>query len=157
VTKLDVQETAKTAIKRDNCGQTRFADQRRVSALADRKVERQRQFFTGQAVGGVRFPRAAKPEKRFLSVEELHRLAAAAAQYPIPEVGEQYRALVLVLGFCSLRWGEVAARVKRVDLLRRRLTVAESVTEVSGHLVWGTPKSHAARSAYPSVGSRFVT
>jgi integrase len=36
--------------------------------------------------------------------------------------------------------------VKRVDLLRRRLTVAESATEVSGRLEWGTPKSHAARS-----------
>jgi integrase len=74
-------------------------------------------------------------------------LADAAAQYPIPEVGAQYRALILVLGFCGLRWGEVAAlRVKRVDLLRRRLTVAESVTEVRGRLVWGTPKSHATRS-----------
>jgi integrase len=58
---------------------------------------------------GVRLPRVAKPEKRFLTVEELHRLADAAAQYPIPEVGEQHRALVLVLGFCGLRWGEVAA------------------------------------------------
>ena len=54
--------------------------------------------------------------------------------------------MVLLLGFCGLRWGEVAAlRVKRVDLLRRRLTVAESVTEVSGRLTWGTPKSHQAR------------
>lgn len=54
--------------------------------------------------------------------------------------------LILVLGFCGLRWGEVAAlRVKRVDLLRKRLTVAESVTEVSGRLVWGTPKSHQSR------------
>jgi integrase len=52
---------------------------------------------------GVRLPRAAKPEKRFLSVEELHRLADAAAQYPIPEVGAQYRVLILVLGFCGLR------------------------------------------------------
>jgi integrase len=96
---------------------------------------------------GVRLPRVAKADKRFLTVEELHRLTDAAAQYPIPEVGEQYRALVLVLGFCGLRWGEVAAlRVKRVDLLRRRLTVAESVTEVSGRLTWGTPKSHQARS-----------
>lgn len=95
---------------------------------------------------GVRLPRTAKPEKRFLSVEELHRLADAASEYPIPEVGQQYRALILVLGFCGLRWGEVAAlRVKRVDLLRRRLTVAESVTEVSGRLVWGTPKSHQSR------------
>jgi integrase len=96
---------------------------------------------------GVRLPRVAKPDKRFLTPEEVHRLADAASQYPIPEVGEQYRALILTLAFCGLRWGEVAAlRVKRVDLLRRRLTVAESVTEVSGRLVWGTPKSHAARS-----------
>jgi integrase len=95
---------------------------------------------------GVRLPRVARPDKRFLTAEEVHRLADAAAQYPIPEVGEQYRALVLVLSFCGLRWGEVAAlRVKRVDLLRRRLTVAESVTEVSGRLTWGTPKSHQAR------------
>jgi integrase len=96
---------------------------------------------------GVRLPRSSSPEKRFLRVEEVHRLADAAAQYPIPEVGAQYRALILVLGFCGLRWGEVAAlRVKRVDLLRRRLTVAESVTEVSGRLVWGIPKSHQSRS-----------
>jgi integrase len=96
---------------------------------------------------GVRLPRVARPDKRFLTAEEVHRLADAAAQYPIPEVGEQYRALVLLLAFCGLRWGEAAAlRVKRVDLLRRRLTVAESVTEVSGRLEWGTPKSHAARS-----------
>ena len=96
---------------------------------------------------GVRLPRAAKPEKRFLTPEQVHQLADAAAQYPIPEVGGQYRVLVLVLAFCGIRWGEAAAlRVKRVDTFRRRLSVAESVTEVSGRLVWGTPKSHAARS-----------
>jgi hypothetical protein len=38
---------------------------------------------------GVRLPRIAKPEKRFLTPEQLHRLADAAAQYPIPEVGAQ--------------------------------------------------------------------
>jgi integrase len=53
----------------------------------------------------------------------------------------------LVLAFCGPRWGEAAAlRVKRVDLLRRRITVAESVTEVRGRLTWGTPKSHQAQS-----------
>jgi integrase len=96
---------------------------------------------------GVRLPRVHQPERRFLTPEQVHRLADAAAQYPIPEAGDQYRVLVLVLAFCGLRWGEVAAlRVKRVDTFRRRLAVAESVTEVSGRLVWGTPKSHAARS-----------
>jgi integrase len=96
---------------------------------------------------GVRLPQAANPDKRFLTPEQVHHLADAAAQYPIPEVGEQYRVLILVLAFCGLRWGEMAAlRVKRVDLMRRRLTVAESVVQVGSRLVWGTPKSDAARS-----------
>jgi integrase len=56
----------------------------------------------------VRLPKVGKAEKRFLKVEEVYRLADAAPQYPIPEVGGQYRALVLVLAFCGLRWGEVA-------------------------------------------------
>jgi integrase len=95
---------------------------------------------------GVHLPKVAEPAERFLTVEELRRLAGAAAQYPIPEVGRQYRALVLVLGFCGLRWGEAAAlRVRRVDLLKRRLKVAESVTEVRGRLEWGIPKDHQDR------------
>lgn len=43
--------------------------------------------------------------------------------------------------------GEAAAlRVRRVDLLRRRVEVAESVTEVGGRAVAGTPKTHQRRS-----------
>ena len=44
---------------------------------------------------GVRLHRAAKPERRFLSHELVHQLADAAAQYPIPQFGEQNRALIL--------------------------------------------------------------
>lgn len=96
---------------------------------------------------GVRLPKNAKTEKRFLTAEEVFRLADAAAEYPIPEVGRHYRTLVLVLAFCGLRWGEVAGlKVGRVNLLKRRLAVAETVSEVGGHLVWGTPKNHQARS-----------
>jgi integrase len=96
---------------------------------------------------GVKLPRAAKPEKRYLQLPQLLHLADAAAQDPIPEVGAQYRVLILVLGYCGLRWGEAAAlRIKRVDLMRRRITVAESVTEVRGRLEWGTPKNHQVRS-----------
>jgi integrase len=64
-----------------------------------------------------------------------------------PKFGAQYRGLVLTLAFCGLRRGEAAGlKVGRLDLLRRRLTVAETLSEVGGHLVWGAPKSHAARS-----------
>jgi integrase len=54
---------------------------------------------------------------------------------------------VLVLAFCGLRWGEAAGlKVGRLDLLRRRLTVAETLTEVGGRLGWGAPKNHQTRS-----------
>jgi integrase len=50
-------------------------------------------------------------------------------------------------GWLGLRFGELAAlRVGRVDLMRRRLEITESVTEVKGKAVFGTTKTHATRS-----------
>jgi integrase len=96
---------------------------------------------------GVRLRKMTKSDKRFLTRDEVFRLADAAAEYPIPEIGEQYRVLILVLAFCGLRWGEAAGlKVRRLDLLRRRLMIAETLSEVGGRLVWGTPKNHQARS-----------
>lgn len=87
---------------------------------------------------GVRLPRAGKPEKRFLTHEQVHDLAEAC---------DDYAAVVLTLGYCGLRWSELAGlKVGRVDPLRRRLSVTEAVTEVRGELVWGTPKDHQQRS-----------
>ncbi|HEY3016224.1 MAG TPA: site-specific integrase, partial [Nocardioides sp.] len=60
-----------------------------------------------------------------------------------------------VLALCGLRFGELAGlTVKRVNMLRRRLVIAESVTEVNGRLVWSTPKTHRTRSVPfpPSLG-----
>ena len=51
-----------------------------------------------------------------------------------------------MLGYTGLRWGEAAAlRARRVDLLRGRIEVAESATDVNGRMVFGPPKSHARR------------
>lgn len=77
-------------------------------------------------------------EKRFLSHQEVNALAQAAGDY---------RVAVLLLSYCGLRWGDLAAlKVSRVDLPRHRRSVAEAVSEVRGKLIWGTPKSHQARS-----------
>ena len=58
-----------------------------------------------------------------------------------------YAPLIRFLAYTGLRWGEVAAlRVRGIDLSRRRVDIAESVTEVHGQLVWGTPKTHARRA-----------
>ncbi|MBA2639918.1 MAG: site-specific integrase, partial [Nocardioidaceae bacterium] len=87
---------------------------------------------------GVRLPRVEPAEKRFLTHQQVRDLADAAGPHATA---------ILTLAYCGLRWGELAAlRVSRLDLMRRRLTVAEAVTEVRGHLTWGTPKSHQYRS-----------
>jgi integrase len=53
---------------------------------------------------------------------------------------------IVVLGLTGLRFGEFAAlKVGRLDPVRRRLTVAESVTLVANHMVWSTPKNHRTR------------
>jgi integrase len=91
----------------------------------------------------VRLPRQVRAEPCFLSAEEVARLAAAADRNGNGPDG----LVVAVLALTGLRFGELAAlRVARVDLTRRRLAVAESVTEVGGTLVWTTPKSHQTRS-----------
>ena len=87
---------------------------------------------------GVRLPKVATAERRFLSHQEVNELAQAAGDY---------RTAVLMLSYCGLRWGELAGlKVGRVDLMRRRLSVVEAVSEVRGKLIWGTPKSHQIRS-----------
>jgi integrase len=86
---------------------------------------------------GVRLPRAAQGRKRFLTAAEVAALAEASGRD---------RVLVYVLAYCGLRFGEAAGlRVGDVDFLRRRLKVERSVSDVDGHLVLTTPKTHHAR------------
>jgi integrase len=82
--------------------------------------------------------------RRYLRHEEVVRLADASGDY---------RTLVLVLAYCGLRWGEVAAlRVRNVDLLKRRFVVEQSLADVNGELIFGPTKTHAARTVpVPSV------
>ena len=87
---------------------------------------------------GVPLPRPGLPHHRYLDHSSVAMLAK--------ECGE-YAPLVQLLAYTGLRWGEVAAiRLREVDLLRRRINIVASVTEVSGRLVWGTPKTHARRT-----------
>jgi len=60
-------------------------------------------------------------------------------------IDPRFRALVLVAAYAGLRWGElVGLRVKRVDLLRGRITVAEQATEIDGQFTWGRPRPRPA-------------
>ena len=87
---------------------------------------------------GVQLPRVVRADPRFLTGEQVARLIDEAHPYGLS---------VAVLAFCGLRFGELAAlRVRRVNLLRRRLIVAESVTEVTGRAVWSLPKTNRTRT-----------
>jgi integrase len=86
----------------------------------------------------ISLPRVHATEKRFLSHAQVDDLAQL--------VGPYWRLLILFLAYTGLRWGEVAAlRVSRVDLTRRRVVVAESVSPVRGVMVWGATKGHERR------------
>jgi integrase len=91
----------------------------------------------------ISLPRVRQAERRFLThiqVDQLAEACAAAQRYA------DYRLVVLFLAYTGLRWGEMAAlRVRRVDFLRRRVLVAESVTPVGGEMVWGDTKGHERR------------
>jgi integrase len=90
------------------------------------------------AAEDIRLPPMRNAEHRYLNHAEVAMLAKKCGDYA---------ALVRLLAYTGLRWGEAAAlRVRRVDLDRRRVRVVDSVTEVSGQLVWGTPKTHAKRT-----------
>ena len=97
---------------------------------------------------GVPLPRVERQEMRFLSPPEVARLAHA--------IDPRYSAAVLVAAYSGLRAGELfGLRARRVDLLRRRLDVAEIVVEVRGQLTFGPPKTRAGRRSVPLP--RFVT
>ena len=88
-------------------------------------------------------PRAVRAEPRFLSRDQVERLAEVAGEY-----GE----VVRLLAYTALRFGELAPPVRRVDFLRRRLTVVESATKVGGVVEYGSPKSHPQRTVHiPAV------
>ncbi len=93
-------------------------------------------------VAGCRAPADRPREPRFLSAAQLGALADACEKRM-----SGARVLIHVLGYLGLRWGEaVALRPSSIDILHRPLIVRESATEVGGSLVFGTPKSHRARS-----------
>jgi len=128
-------------------------------AGANRRLKQPRHCGSDPGCGCVCRP---EPERRRARRWFCPRLGRAAAttealahvdsvrcgQYPaLLRLAGERRTIILVLSYCGLRWGELAAlKVGRVDTMRRRITVAESVTEVAGTLTWGTPKAHQQRS-----------
>lgn len=83
-------------------------------------------------------PRKTGKRRVYLSADDVYRLA--------DESGD-HRALVLVLAYCGLRWGElVGLRVRDVEFLRRRISVSENAVQIGTRHVVGPTKGREARS-----------
>jgi integrase len=90
------------------------------------------------ATGIDNLPRKMTRRHVYLSADDVHRLADASGEH---------RALVLVLAYCGLRWGEaVALRVADVEFLRRRLSVSQNAVQIGVRHAVGPTKGRKARS-----------
>jgi integrase len=87
---------------------------------------------------GVKLPRKNRKRPVYLTHGQVSDLAAAAGGYD---------ALVLLLAYTGLRWGEsTGLRVRDLDMLRKRATVSENAVQVGSEIFVGTPKAHKHRS-----------
>jgi integrase len=81
----------------------------------------------------------ARREMLFLTAAQVNDLADA--------IDERYRLAVVLSAYTGVRAGELAAlKVGRVEMLRRRLHVVESIAEVHGQLVTNAPKNGRSRT-----------
>ncbi|UNN00737.1 site-specific integrase [Rhodococcus opacus] len=87
---------------------------------------------------GVKLPRKPKKRHVYLDHEQVALLARAAGEH---------EALVLMLAYTGVRWGEATGmRVRDLNLLRRRATVDENAVEIGNQIVVGTTKGHKRRT-----------
>ena len=93
-------------------------------------------------VAKLPLPRIERREMRFLDTDDLWTLAE--------HFDPRYRSFVLLGGLGGLRLGEMLGlRWGRVDLLRRRVQVAETLVDIGGHISFGPPKTRAAVRSVP--------
>jgi integrase len=98
-----------------------------------------RGLISSDPTDGTELPAAINREQRFLTAAELQAIAKG--------MPERLRAAVWTLGIAGLRFGEMAAlKPADIDILRRRIAIRRSVTEVGGRLVSGCTKNRKTRS-----------
>ena len=106
-----------------------------------------RRLASNPARGVENLPRRHGKRHVYLSAEDVGRLA---------DESEQHRALVLVLAYCGIRWGEAAAlRVRDVEFLRLRLSVSQNAVQIGArHVVRTDQRRQGAFGAGAGVRPR---
>lgn len=106
-----------------------------AAAVADRRL-------AINAAENVPLPVDEPGEQRFLTADEIELLADA--------IDPRFRAMVLVAAYGGLRFGELTAlRRERIDLLRGRVQVAETLVQVGADLSFGPTKTRKGRRMVP--------
>ena len=99
---------------------------------------RARRLTVNPAVG-TPLPRAIPRPPRFLTAEQVDKLTQA--------VPDRYGALILVLAYGGIRWAEaVGLEIVRIHLLRRRIEITTTLSEVNGKLHAVPPKTWESRT-----------
>ncbi len=81
---------------------------------------------------------------RYLTIDQLLAVADEAGKARIQPLDR--KALVLLLGLCGLRWGEMSGlKVEDVDYARHRIHVRRNVTRIGSKWEETSPKSHEMR------------
>jgi integrase len=87
---------------------------------------------------GIKVAPVPPRELTLATPAEVDRLAAA--------VPDPYRTLIYVLAYGGIRWGEACAlRRRRCDILRSRIEVVQSLSEVKGQPIFGPTKTYSRR------------
>jgi integrase len=126
-----------------------------AKGLAPATVHKAVQLVSMTLAAAVEDQRLARnPAERLplpkIVVEEMRIITPAQAGLLADAIDERYSTWVTTAVLSGLRFGELAAlRRGRVDLLRRRIEVAETVVEVRGHHHFGPPKTKAGRRSVP--------
>lgn len=134
-----VNELCKTPGKRGkNLSPARIAKTHLVFSMAMKRAMQTGKISVNPA-SDHELPRIEDDDEHvYLTHEQLADLADAAGEY---------RTLLLVLGYCGIRWGEATAlQAGRVRLDTRRLRIVQAHTKVTGGMQVGGVKNHEKRS-----------
>lgn len=97
-----------------------------------------RRIVVNPAKGVENLPRKTARRHVYLSADDVHRLADESGRH---------RALVLVLAYCGLRWGEaIGLRVGDVEFLKRRIVVHQNAVQLGVDHAVGPTKGRKVRS-----------
>ncbi|CAN5681893.1 site-specific integrase [soil metagenome] len=87
---------------------------------------------------GTKLPRKTRKRPVYLTHLQVAALGGSAGEH---------EALVLLLAYTGLRWGEATGlRVRDLDMLRKRALITENAVQVGSKIIVGTTKGHKQRS-----------